>query len=260
MTHRAQGTQWTQLRTHRTQGTQLRTHRTQGTQIQRRVPQDATAPYLTQGNFLLMFALPDIVCIQDPPFWRSRLPFFGGFKSFCRPHSLGSKQKVAFYLSSSFLSNATVLPRFFDRPDVAALDLFGVDLFGGSFTQFRILHLYNLWSQCSSVRTVPPDLSFPDDGFPLLVVGNFNIHHLLADPLRSYSRGDLGASFPYFSRAADLGFELLNMPGVFTRFPWNSATRPSVIDLSFSSPLLFPFFALGILPFHRLAQITFLFL
>ena len=35
-------------------GDAIRTHRTQGTQIQRRVRQDATAPYLTQGNFLLM--------------------------------------------------------------------------------------------------------------------------------------------------------------------------------------------------------------
>jgi len=149
---------------------------------------------------------------------------------------------------------------FFDRPDVAALDLFWVDLFGGSFTQFRILNLYNLWSQRSSVRTVPPDLSFPDNGFPLLAVGYFNIHHPLADPLRSYSHRDLPASFPYFSRAADLGFELLNLPGVFTCFPWDSATRPSVVDLSLALLLLFPFFALGILPFRPLAQTTFLFL
>jgi len=140
------------------------------------------------------------------------------------------------------LSYTTVLPRFFDRPDVAALDLFEVDLFGGSFTKFPILNLYNLWSQCSSVRTVSPDFSFPDNGFPLLVGGDFNIHHPLADPLRSYSRRDLAASFPYFSWAAALGFELLNLPGVFTHFPWESATRPSVIDLSFASRLLFPFF------------------
>ena len=194
------------------------------------------------NSFALALHPPDIVCLQDPPFCRSRLPFFGGFNSFCHPHSPGSKPKVAFSVSSSFLSYATVLPRFFDRPDVAALDFFGVGRFGGSFTQFRILNLYNLWSQRSSVRTVSPDLSFPDDGFPLLVVGDFNIHHPLADPLRSYSRRDLADSFPYFSMAADLGFKLLNLPGVFTRFPWDSATRPSVIDLSFTSPLLFPFF------------------
>jgi len=94
----------------------------------------------------------------------------------------------------------------------------------------------------SSVRTVPRDLSFPDDGFPLLVVGDFNIHQAVADPQRSYSRKDLAASFPYFSRAADLGFELLNQPGVFTRFPFDNATRPCVIDLSFASPLVFPSF------------------
>jgi len=174
--------------------------------------------------------------------WRSRLPFFGGFKSVYPPHSPGSKSRVAIYGSSSFLSYATVLPMFFERPDVAPLDLFGVDLFGGSFTQFRILNLYNLWSQRSNVRTVLPDFAFPDDGFPLLVVGNFNIHHCLADRLRAYSRRDLAACFPYFSRAADLGFELLNLPGVFTRFPWDSATHPSGIDLLFASPLLFPFF------------------
>jgi len=177
---------------------------------------------------------PDVVCLQDPHFWRSCLSSFSSFKSFCPPHSRGSRPRVDFYFSSVIWSYATILPRFFDRSDVAALDLFSVDLFGGSFTQFRILNLYNLWSQRSSARTFSPDLSFPDDGFPLLVVGDFNIHHPLADPLRAYSRWDLAASFPYCPRAADRGFELLNLPGVFTRFPWDSATRPSVIDLSFA--------------------------
>jgi len=84
---------------------------------------------------------PHIVCLQEPPFWCSRLPSFSGFNSFCPPHALGSKPRVAFYVSSSFMSHTTVLPMFFDSPDVVALDLFGVDLFGRSFTQFRILNL-----------------------------------------------------------------------------------------------------------------------
>jgi len=52
-------TQVIQLRTHRTQGTQgaqHRTHRPHRTQIQRRVRLNATARYLTPGNFLLMTA------------------------------------------------------------------------------------------------------------------------------------------------------------------------------------------------------------
>jgi len=185
---------------------------------------------------------PDIICLQDLPFWRSPLPCLNGFKSFCLSHSLSSKPKVALYVSGGFMSDGTVLPRFFDMPDVVALDLFGVDPFGRAFSQFRTLNSYNLWSQRSSVRTIFPDLAFPDDGFPLLVVGDFNIHHPLAHPLRSYSCRDLAASFPYFFRAAELGFELLNLPRVFTRFTWDGVSRPSVIDLYFASPLLFPFF------------------
>ena len=51
---------------------------------------------------------------------------------------------MAFYVSTYLLAQATVLPAFFDRPDVAALDMFGVDLFRKLFSHFRILNLYNL--------------------------------------------------------------------------------------------------------------------
>ena len=48
-------------------------------------------------------------------------------------------------------------------------------------------------------------------------------------------------SFPHFSRASELGFKLLNQPGVFTRFLLGGSSRPSVINLSFVSPRLAPF-------------------
>ena len=48
-------------------------------------------------------------------------------------------------------------------------------------------------------------------------------------------------SFPFFSRASELGFELLNLPGVFTRFPLGGSSRLSVIDLAFASPRLAPY-------------------
>ena len=78
----------------------------------------------------------DIVCLQDPPFWRSRLPSFQNYTSFAPPGGTGSKPKVAFYVSTHLLAQATVLPAFFDRREVVALDVFGVDLFGKSFTHF----------------------------------------------------------------------------------------------------------------------------
>src|SRR5712664_595366 len=48
-------------------------------------------------------------------------------------------------------------------------------------------------------------------------------------------------SFPYFSRAAEMGFDLLNLPGVYTRYPLGGSACPSVLDLSFASPALIPF-------------------
>ena len=89
--------------------------------------------------------------------------------------------------------------------------------------------------------TVSPLVAFPETLFPTLVVGDFNIHHPLPDPLRSHSAEELATSFPYFSRSSELGFGLLNQPGVYTRFPLGGSGRPSVLDLSFASPLLLPF-------------------
>ena len=73
---------------------------------------------------------PDIVCLQDPPFWRSRLLSFQNYTSFAPPGGSGNRPKVAFYVSIYLLAQATVLPAFCDRPDVVALDVLGVDLFG----------------------------------------------------------------------------------------------------------------------------------
>ena len=193
------------------------------------------------NSFASVKAPPDIVCLQDPPVWRSRLPSFHNFTSFHAPCSGGFKPRVAFYVSTMLLSHVTVLPLFFDRFDVASLDIYGSGLFGGSFTQFGVLNVYNLRSRHTGSMAVSPVVSFPEVNFPLLVVGDFNIHHPLSDPLRAHSSEELALSFPFFSRASELGFELLNLPGVFTRFPLGGSSRPSVIDLAFASPRLAPY-------------------
>ena len=124
---------------------------------------------------------------------------------------------------------------------MVALDMFGVDLFGKSFSHFHILNLYNLCTKRTSQMTVSPLVAFPDTSFPTLVVGDSNIRHPLSDPLRSHSAEELATSFPYFSRSSELGFGLLNQPGVYTRFPLWGSGHPSVLDLSFASPSLLPF-------------------
>ena len=50
------------------------------------------------------------------------------------------------------------------------------------------------------------------------------------------------ASTPYFNRATDLAYSLLNTPGVYTRFPLSGSSRPSDIDLVFANPLIRPAF------------------
>ena len=188
------------------------------------------------NSFVSVKAPPDIVGLQDPPVWGSRLPTFGGFTLLHAPTVGNRKPRVALYVSSALWAYATILPLFFDCFDVAALDFHGSDLFVRIFPQFRILNVYNLRSNSVNCMTVSPVVSFPEIHFPLLVVGDFNIHHPLSDSLRAHSAEELNVSFPYFSRAARMGYELLKTPRVFTWFPLGGNTCPSVIDLSFASP------------------------
>jgi len=73
--------------------------------------------------------------------------------------------------------------------------------------------------------------------------GDLNIHHPTSDPLRLFKEDEIATSAPYFDRATELGFPLLNTPGVFTRFAMSLIGRPSVIDLAFACPLLAPYFS-----------------
>ena len=83
---------------------------------------------------------------------------------------------------------------------------------------------------------------FPELDFPCLIPRDFNIHNLLSDPLRDFSPNDIAISASYFERAADMGFSLLNTPGVYTRFPFVTRDRPVDLDLSFANIELAPFF------------------
>ena len=200
---------------------------------------------------------PDIVCLQDPPFWRSRLSSFQNYTSFAPPGGTGNKPKVAFYVSTYLLAQATVLPVFFARPNVAALDVYAVDLFGKSFSHVHILNLYNLWTKRPSQMTVSPLVAFPEPSCPTLVVEGFNSHHPLPDPLHSHSAEELATSFPYFSRPSELGFGFLNNPHVCTCFPLGGSGRLSVLDISFISLSLLLFSQTWDTPSPPLAQTMF---
>src|SRR5207302_3906044 len=80
-------------------------------------------------SFATAKATPDIVCLQDPPIWRRRLPSFSGFQSFA-PAVSGHSAKVACYVSSVLLNAASILLLFQDRSNIMTLVVHGLDLFG----------------------------------------------------------------------------------------------------------------------------------
>jgi len=181
---------------------------------------------------------PSIVLLQEPPLNKAHLPSFNGFKSLFPPVR---KPRVAAYVHMSFLSNCTVLPRFKEVDDVFALDISSTEpLFGTCFHSFRVINAYSTNTIDHRIHSVPPDILFPDLGFPLLVVGDRNIHNPLSDPLRHLSPRELSSSTPYFEKAAECGFALLDPRGEYPRFPLVGKARPAVIDLAFANPLLLP--------------------
>ena len=195
------------------------------------------------GSFTQLAHPPSIVAVQDPPVYRGKLPSFGSFTVFSPPANGGCKLRVAFYVYRSFLDSVSLLPRFFGRGDVMALDLFTPDgFFNPSTTGFTIINSYSTKGRLNNTRSVPPDIIFPASPLPTLTLGDLNIHHPTSDPLRMFKEDEVATSSPYFDRATDLGFTLLNMPGVFTRFSMSRIGRPGVLDLAFACPLLAPYF------------------
>ena len=49
-----------------------------------------------------------VVCLRDSPFWLSCLPSFPNFIAFAPPARHGLKLKVAIYVSSNMLAQATI--------------------------------------------------------------------------------------------------------------------------------------------------------
>jgi len=78
---------------------------------------------------------------------------------------------------------------------------------------FRVINAYSTNTVDHSIHSVPPEVLFPYLGFPLLVVGDLNIHNPLSDPLRHLSPWEILSLTPYFVKAPESGFALLNPPG-----------------------------------------------
>jgi len=159
----------------------------------------------------------DVVLLQDPPSSRGFLPSFSGFKSFAPPVA---RPRVACYVSLQFSQKFATLPFFPpETDDFMAIDVFTPQgCFGTSSPRFRIGNAYAR-PLSPHPHSVTPESSLEDLQYPYLVAGDFNIHNAAADPTRLLSTKEENESAPYFDRATDLGFTLLNPQAYTLGFP-----------------------------------------
>jgi len=142
------------------------------------------------------------------------------------------------------VTKPTLSPRRFDRGDIIALDLFTLDgFFHLSLTKFSVINSYCTKGAPNNTRTVPLDLIFPLLSHLTLTLGDVNLHHPTSDSLRNFKEDGQATSTPYFDRATELSFSLLNPRGVYMRFAMSHVGRLEVLDLAIGCPLLVPYFA-----------------
>jgi len=108
------------------------------------------------------------------------------------------------------------------------------------YRSLRVISVYLLTTNCPPYGSIPPEDVFPLL-YPHLITGDFNLHYLMADPLRSLSHREYTLSAQYLDTAFDAPYHLLNTLGVYTRFLFDTISRLSVLDLTLANSSLSPF-------------------
>src|SRR5207302_8538904 len=78
--------------------------------------------------------------------------------------------------------------------------------------------------------------------FSTIIMGDFNLPHLLSDPPRELSSRDILVSASYFDRAIDLDCSLLNVLRIFIQFLFDSSSHLGILDISFANSAVSSFF------------------
>jgi len=190
-------------------------------------------------SFTMLPHPPLLVAIQDPPSRPSVLPTFPGFLSVAPPPP--GRPRVAIYVSQILNQHLSCSTVFHDSSEMLTVDIFSPEgLFGCPHRSLRVTSVYLLRTNRPPYRSTLPQRLFSFLCFPHLALGNFNLHHPLADPCHSLSEREFTISVPYFDVAFDVPYHLLNTPRVYTQFPFDTISRPSVLDLSFTNTAVSP--------------------
>jgi len=149
------------------------------------------------------------------------------------------RPRVAIYVSRTLNQHQSCSTVFHESSAMISVDVFSLEgLFGSPHHSLRVTLVYLLRTNSPPYRSVPPERIFSFLSYPHMVLGNFNLHHPLPDPGRSLSEREFIISTRYFDAAFDVPYPLLNSPGVYTRFPFDTTPRPSVLDLAFANTAL----------------------
>jgi len=190
-------------------------------------------------SFTMLSHPPLLVAIQDPPSRSSVLPTFPGFMSFAPPPP--GRPWVAIYVSRTLNQHLSCSTVFYDSSEMLSVDVFSPErLFGSTHRSLRVTSVYLLCTNRPPYRSRLPERVLSFLSYPHLVLGDFNLHHPLADPCRSLSERELIISARYFDAVFNVLYHLLNTPVVYTRFPFDTISRPSVLHLAFENSALSP--------------------
>src|SRR5260221_5459719 len=134
---------------------------------------------------------PVIVAIQEPFLYKEQPPLVPSYTLIAPPKPTSGKVLTCFYILTTFLDSISLVPLFFKRCDICGLSISYPDK--GFRRLFKSLTIYNIYNKHSGTfsRSVSPQLCFQKSTFPTLVLGDFNIHHQSADPLRTFKRSEL---------------------------------------------------------------------
>jgi len=173
-----------------------------------------------------------IIAIQDPPSRRSALPTFQAFLSFSPPPP--SPPRVAIYLSRSLNIHLSCTIIFHCSSERLSLDILSPEAaFWSSYHSLWVTSIYLLHMNSPPYSSITPDCFFSTLSSPHLIMGDFNLHHPIAGPLRSLYDKECSLCALYLDFAFDAPYYLLNTPRVYSRIPFDTITRPSVLDLAF---------------------------
>jgi len=193
-------------------------------------------------SFTMLPHPPLLVAIQDRPSRRSVLPTFPGFMSFAPPPP--GRPRVAIYVSRTLNQHVACSTIFHDSSEMLSVDVFSPEgLFGSPHYSLRVTSVYLLRTNRPPYRSIPPQRIVSFLSYPHLGLGDFNLHHPLADPCRSLCEREFIISTHYFDAVFNVPYHVLNTPVVYTRFPFDTVSRPSALDLAFANTALSPLVA-----------------